>query len=80
MRRQERRRADGGQAVRLAGMPPGWLAVAQRVVDDLGLNVNRRGVVFVPAVYPDWVDELTARVADASLAVYEALLELDDAV
>ena len=30
-------------------------------------------------MYPDWVDELAARVADASLAVYEALLELDDA-
>lgn len=69
---------DGGQAVRLAGKPSGWLAVAQQVADDFDLNVNRSGVVFVPTVYLDWVDGLAARVADASLAVYEALLELDD--
>jgi hypothetical protein len=30
--------------------PPGWLAVAERVVAEEGMNVNRAGVVFVPAV------------------------------
>jgi len=73
--------SDDGYAVAFAGRPSGWLPVAQRVVGELALNVNRRGVVFVSS--PDSrprgrLDELEARVADASLAVYEALLELDE--
>jgi hypothetical protein len=72
--------SDDAAAVRAAGRPPGWLGVARRVVDELDLNVNRRGVVFVAS--PEsrgqaWLDQLEERVADASLAVYEALLELD---
>ena len=39
--------------------------------------MNRRGVVFVGTVYPAELDSLAARVGDRSLAVYEALLELD---
>ena len=68
---------DDGRAVRLAGKPPGWLPVAEDVVKELSLNVNRRGVVFVGTVYADWVDPLASRIGEASLAVYEALLELD---
>ena len=71
--------SDEAAAVRLAGKPPGWLDVAERVVtDEFWLNVNRRGVVFVPAV-EGGMDRawLTRRVAEASLAVYDALLELD---
>jgi hypothetical protein len=40
---------DGGRAVRLAGKPSGWLAATERVVAQEGMNVNRAGVVFVPA-------------------------------
>jgi hypothetical protein len=69
---------DDGRAVRLAGKPPGWLPVAERVVEEFSLNVNRRGVVFVGTVYPDWVDRLASRIGEASLAVYEALLELEE--
>jgi hypothetical protein len=73
--------ADDGRAVEAAGRPAGWLRVAEHVVAELDLNVNRRGVVFVAS--PGWRDDewlhsLAERVADASLAVYEALLELDD--
>lgn len=68
---------DGGAALRLAGKPSGWLAAAERVVEEFSLNVNRRGVVFVGTVYPDWVEPLVARTAEASLAVYDALLELE---
>ena len=53
---------DRSNAVRLAGKPRGWLDVAERVVEEFSLNVNRRGVVLVGTVYPDWVE--TARVAD----------------
>jgi hypothetical protein len=69
---------DDGRAVRLTGQPPGWLPVAEDVVEEFSLNVNRRGVVFVGTVYPDWVDRLAARTAEASLAVYEALLEFEE--
>jgi hypothetical protein len=70
---------DAGAAVARAGRPRGWLEVAGEVVEAFALNVNRRGVVFVPAV-EGGVDRawLAGRVADCSAAVYEALLELDD--
>ena len=68
---------DGGAAVQLAGNPEGWLAVAEDVVEELSLNVNRRGVVFVGTVYPRMLESLVSRVAETSLAVYEALLELE---
>jgi hypothetical protein len=68
---------DDGTAVRLAGKPHGWRDAAERVVDEAYLNISRAGAVFVPSVYPGYVDELVERVADASLAVYEAVLDLD---
>jgi hypothetical protein len=73
--------SDEARGVDAAGRPAGWLPVAQRVVRELDLNVNRRGVVFVssPLSRPlPWRRSLEHRVADASIAVYEALLELDE--
>ena len=73
--------SDEARAVEVAGRPAGWLPVARQVVRELDLNVNRRGVVFVssPLSRPlDWRRSLERRVADASIAVYEALLELDE--
>ncbi|MBA2637209.1 MAG: hypothetical protein H0U79_03125 [Solirubrobacterales bacterium] len=70
---------DRGEAVARAGSPPGWLAVAERVVELEGMNVSRRGVVFVPAVEGGLdLASLALRIADTSDAVYVALLELDD--
>ena len=68
---------DRGAAVELAGRPGGWLAVAQAVVEHHDLNVNRRGVVFVPAVTGRDIDRLARRVAEASYAVHAALLEAE---
>jgi hypothetical protein len=53
------------------------LAAAERVVAEHDLNVNRSGVVFVPAVEGRDIDALAARVAACSRAVYAALVELD---
>lgn len=68
---------DDARAVELAGRPAGWRERAATVVDEHDLNLNRTGVVFVPAVEGgvdrDW---LGRRVAETSLAVYDALLEL----
>jgi hypothetical protein len=69
---------DGGNAVALAGKPHGWLPVAADLVEEFSVNVNRRGVVLVGTVYPEMLARLVAQVAAASLAVYQALLELDD--
>ena len=68
---------DGGRGVELAGRPRGWRERATAVVDEYDLNLTRTGVVFVPAV-EGGVDRewLARRVAEASLAVYDALLEL----
>jgi hypothetical protein len=66
--------SDGAHAVDAAGRPHGWREVAQRVVDDHALNLNRRGVVFVQANEARLV-ALVARVAACSRAVYEELLE-----
>ena len=68
---------DRGVAVRAAGRPPGWLAVSERVVAADGMNVNRAGVVFVPAVEGRDITRLAMRLAETSLAVHHALLELD---
>ena len=69
---------DLGAAVELAGRPGGWLPVAQRVVAETGMNVNRAGVVFVPAFeHSPNLDSLVRRLSEASKAVYAELLELD---
>jgi hypothetical protein len=69
---------DGGRAVRLAGKPSGWLAAAERVVAEEGMNVNRAGVVFVPAVERPGRDLalLALRLGESSQAVFAELLDL----
>lgn len=70
---------DGGRAVRLVGKPAGWLQVAERVVAEEGMNVNRAGVVFVPAFERSGRDlaTLALRLGDVSHAVHAELLELE---
>jgi hypothetical protein len=69
---------DGGSAVEAAGAPRGWLEIAEGFVAEVGLNVNRRGVVFVSAVEGRDIAALVLKVAETSLAVYSALLESQD--
>lgn len=69
---------DMGGAIAVAGRPPGWRAVAERTVAALGWNVNREGVVFVQAVEGRDMDGLVRRTGEASAAVLDALLELED--
>ena len=56
---------DDGAAATRAGMPAGWLKQADRLVADEGFNVNRRGVVFVPAVEGRDIAMLALRLAVA---------------
>jgi len=66
--------SDGGHAVEFAGRPRGWGEVAQRVVDEYALNLNRRGVVFVQS-NESRLDRLLSRIAECSVALYEELLD-----
>lgn len=71
---------DGGGAIERAGRPFGWQEVARRVAEgEHWLNVSRDGVVFVPAVEGGlYLAALALRVADASVAVYQEVLDLDE--
>jgi hypothetical protein len=66
--------SDGGRAVELAGRPTGWRDVAESVVREFAINVNRRGVVFVQTNEAR-LEPLIARVAECSVALFEALLD-----
>ena len=70
---------DRGDAVAKAtalGAPRDWLEVAEAIVAEEGFNVNRSGVVFVPAVEGRDIARLAFRLSDCAYAVHAALLEL----
>jgi hypothetical protein len=70
--------SDEGAAVRKAGVEGSdWLEVAERLVAAQGMNVNRNGVVFVPAVEGRDLASLAVRLAETALAVYDELLGLE---
>lgn len=79
VRRRERRYDidDTGGAVAIAGQPPGWREVAERVVNAVGWNVTRDGVVFVQAVEGRDIDALVQRTAEISVAVLDAVLDME---
>jgi hypothetical protein len=69
---------DGAAAVNLAGRPGGWLATASDTVAGMGMNVNRRGVVFVTGFERRDLADLSIRLAECSRLVYVSLLESAD--
>jgi hypothetical protein len=69
---------DCGGATTRAGRRHGWLDAAERAVRRSGMNVSRTGVVFVGANEHRDLEALALRLAQASLDVLEALVELDD--
>jgi hypothetical protein len=66
---------DDGAAIDLAGRPPGWLERAERIAESAGVNVNRRGIIFVPAFHESQVEHLVVLIAGTSLQVYDTLLD-----
>ena len=69
---------DDGAAIAKAGRPPGWREAAG-LVGDLGVNVSRRGVVSLPVVPVGPSEEKTVRrIGDASLCLYQAILEREE--
>ncbi len=73
--------SDGGGAVAAAGVRPSQLRFDDRIVmGDYSVNVSRKGVVFLPGFASSkagWLAKLPELVAEGSVVLYEALLELD---
>jgi hypothetical protein len=70
--------SDGGAAIERAGRPPGWRNVAGRIEDELVVNVSRQGVVSLPVVgCGPGEEQIVRRIGEASLALYQDLLELE---
>ncbi len=55
---------DDAEAVNLAGRPAGWLATVSDAVAEMGMNVNRRGVVFVTGFERRDLADLAMRLAE----------------
>ena len=71
---------DGRGAIELAGRPPGWIEAAHGVIEELGMNVNRGGLVFVQGFVGRDIEGLAKKLAHSSVAVYASVLELDPAL
>jgi ankyrin repeat protein len=70
---------DDCGAVERAGLPEGAQSVFDRIARSLDVNVQRTGEVWLPVVAAGPGEEAIAkRIADASLALYHELLELQD--
>jgi hypothetical protein len=71
--------SDEGRAVDLSGRPPGWRDAVERLVEDeFWLNLSRQGAVHVPVVPAGpGLEALLERVAEASRAVYQEILDLE---
>jgi hypothetical protein len=69
---------DDAAAVDLAGRPEGWLATASDTVAEMGMNVNRRGIVFVTGFERRDLTDLVIRLAECSRSVFMSLLETVD--
>ena len=67
---------DRGRAVEKAGKPTGWRDAAE--IACLRMNIDRQGTVFVPVIEGRGIGDLVVRLADASRAVHEALLALEE--
>jgi hypothetical protein len=67
---------DGSRALELAGRPPGWREVAAKIEIERVVNVTRRGAVALPVTAYSF-EEIAQRIAHASRAFYEELLDLD---
>ncbi len=79
--RRERRTSvtDDGAAIEKAGRPARWREAVERLNRDLTVNVSQRGVVSLPVVAAGpGVETIVRRIAEASLDLYQELLELDE--
>src|SRR5690348_8463794 len=69
---------DMGVAVELSGRPPGWRAAAERTVREMDRNINRDGVVQMQTLEGRDVDWFVRRTGEVSLAVLQAILDVEE--
>ncbi len=70
--------SDAGAAVAIAGAPPGWRPVAAALSREFDVNISRHGVVSLPVVPAGpGLEQIAERVAEASLALCQDLLDLE---
>lgn len=70
---------DDGAAFEKAGGERGWRDAAGAVIREFGVNISRHGVVSLPVVRFGAAEEaVVRRIAEASLALYQELLELGE--
>jgi ankyrin repeat protein len=77
--RRERRLtvSDVGAALAQAGRPAGWRAIAERLEREFDVNISGAGAVWLPAVAAGPpLHAIEQRIAQASLTLYQELLEL----
>jgi hypothetical protein len=70
---------DDGAAIVRAGRPPGWREAVRRVDRELVVNISQGGAVSLPVVRVGPSEQtIVRRIAEASLAFYQELLELTE--
>ena len=73
--------SDGGGAVAAAGVRSSLLRFDDRIgIGEFEVNVSGRGVVSLPGFVsssPEWLARLPDLVAEGSVVLYEALLEIE---
>ena len=68
---------DDGAAIEKAGRPPRWRGAAGRVGEELDVNISQSGVISLPVVPVGPCEpEIVRRIGEASLGLYQELLEL----
>ena len=71
--------SDHGAAAERAGLATGWQDLARRLQRESDVNISRHGAVSLPVVAAGpGLEAITRRIAEASLALYQELLELQD--
>lgn len=68
--------SDTGAALAQAGRPAGWRTIAERLERELDVNITSAGTVWLPVVAAAPLHAVQQRIAQASLAFYQELLEL----
>ena len=70
--------SDDGAAVKRTGRPLGWREAGERLARDRDVNLGRNGAVSLPVVAVGPSEAVVvARIAEASLALYQTLLDLE---